>query len=296
LKHERSTEEIREAAALYALGSLTQHEARSFEIHIQEGCSVCADEFRRFARAAAVMGFAAEEKEAPDYIVELLAARIEREALDSEKSQNVDRGPAREQTPFVPPRPFLAQKPQQRPSFFPWILSAFLALIAVMIFFAWKSSQQTNTELKSQVSSAQSDAENLRILLDVQKERLGSLDQIISITGKPATRIVKLAGQATDASGSGAILLDPKKNQCVVFGYFARPPEGKVYQLWFVTATSKIPAGILKTDPTGRTFTSLPMPQAMANVSGAAVTLEPDNGSQIPTMPFYAIGRITNSD
>ena len=79
MKHERATEEIRELAALYALGSLTQHEAQSFEIHMQEGCSVCEAEYHRFARTIAGMGFAAEEVAAPDYIRDLLLARIERE-------------------------------------------------------------------------------------------------------------------------------------------------------------------------------------------------------------------------
>ena len=36
MKHERLTEEVQELAALYALGALTQHEARSFEIHLRD--------------------------------------------------------------------------------------------------------------------------------------------------------------------------------------------------------------------------------------------------------------------
>jgi hypothetical protein len=240
------------------------------------------------------MGLAAEEKPAPEYIIDLLAARLEREELGSERNPDAGGEQPKEKAVFVPPKLFLYQREQQRTSFFPWILAAFVALIAIMIFFAWESSQRANNDLKSQVSSAQGDAENLRILLDVQKERVANLDQIISISGGPAARIVRLAGQSADSSGWGAILLDTKKNQCVAFGYFPPLPDGKVYQLWFITPTSKIPAGILKTDPTGRAFASLPLPQEMANVSSAAVTMEPDNGSQIPTMPFYAIGRITN--
>ena len=294
MKHERSTEQIRETAALYALGSLTQHEARSFEMHIQEGCTVCAAEFRSFARAVADMGLAVKEKAAPEYIVDLLAARIEREELDSEKNHDAGRGSAEAKTEFVPPKPFLSQRSQQKTSLFPWVLAAFVALIAIMVFLSWRSSQGVNSDLRSQVSSAQADAENLRILLDMQKERLGNLDQILSISGRPAARIVRLAGQATSPSGWGAILLDAQKSQCLAFGNFPPLPEGKVYQLWFLTPTSRIPAGALKTDPTGRTFASLPLPQEMANVSAAAVTLEPDNGSRIPTMPFYAIGRMTD--
>ncbi len=292
MKHERSTEEIREIAALYALGCLTQHEARSFEIHTREGCSVCTAELGRFARAVADMGLAVEEKPAPEYIVDLLAARIEREKLDFEKKPAPAREPAKKQPESKPPSPLLSQPRQGNGSIFAWVLAAILALIALLVFFAWKSSERATRDLKSQVSSAQNDAENLRILLDVQKDRIGELDQILSISGRPAARVVRLAGQETDSSGWGAILLDARKNQCVVFGYFPPRPEGRVYQLWFITSMSRIPVGVLKTDPTGRTFSSLSLPQDMTNVSAAAVTLEADNGSQIPTLPYYAIGRI----
>jgi anti-sigma-K factor RskA len=294
LKHERPTEQIRETAALYALGSLTQHEARSFEMHIHEGCSVCEAEFNRFAGAVADTGLAVEEKRPPEYIADLLAARIEREEPIPEKSRDIVRTPPEQKAVPVPSKPFSSYREQPKPSFFPWILAVFVAVVAIMIFLAWQSSDRTNAALKSQLSAAQADAENLRILMDVQKERVGTLDQILSISGRPAARIVRLAGQVTDTSGWGAILLDGRKNQCVTFGYFPPPPEGKVYQLWFITSMSKIPAGVLKTDPTGRTFANLPLPQDMTNVSAAAVTLEPDNGSQIPTMPFYAVGKVTN--
>ena len=40
MRHDRATEETRETAALYALGALSQHEARAFEIHLAEGCDV----------------------------------------------------------------------------------------------------------------------------------------------------------------------------------------------------------------------------------------------------------------
>ena len=72
MRHERATEEIRELTALYALGSLTQREARSFELHMNEGCSVCEAEFRKFKHAAAGIGFTAAEVAPPDYIRDLL--------------------------------------------------------------------------------------------------------------------------------------------------------------------------------------------------------------------------------
>ena len=79
MKHGRATEELKEMAALYALGTLTQHEARSFEMHVKEGCPICESECRKFEQTVAKIGIAAEEVPVPDYIRDLLSARIERE-------------------------------------------------------------------------------------------------------------------------------------------------------------------------------------------------------------------------
>jgi len=289
LRHERATEEIRELASLFALGSLNQHEARSFEAHIREGCPVCETEFRKFEHIVAGMGFAVGEVPVPDYVRDLLLARIEREdqvtASAAESKKKVEVRPH-----VAPARPFLAATVKERPSVFPWLLTAGLAITAALAFFAYRSAQNANVQLQASASSAQADAKNLQMLLDIQKERVGELERIFTIASKPDARILHLAGQAPAPSASGAILWDTHQNQCLIFGTFPLPPEGKAYQLWFLTPTAKIAAGLLKPDPVGRFYTLAPVPRDVSSLA-VAVTLEPDNGSQIPTMPYVAIGR-----
>lgn len=41
-------EEMQERASLYALGALSQHEARNFEEHLKEGCAACEAELSEF--------------------------------------------------------------------------------------------------------------------------------------------------------------------------------------------------------------------------------------------------------
>ena len=79
MKHENVTEEIQETASLYALGALSQHEARAFKFHMDEGCEVCARELVRFERVLAGLGMGAPEVEPPAYIRDRLAARLEQE-------------------------------------------------------------------------------------------------------------------------------------------------------------------------------------------------------------------------
>jgi len=57
--------EMTDVAALYALGALSQHEARSFEAHLAEGCDTCQAELESFDQTVRAMAFSAAEAEPP---------------------------------------------------------------------------------------------------------------------------------------------------------------------------------------------------------------------------------------
>jgi anti-sigma-K factor RskA len=300
LKHERATEEIRELAALYALGSLTQHEAHSFEIHMREGCSICEAEFRKFEHIVAGMGFAVDEVAAPDYVRDLLLARIEREsrpamatATPQVKIPESRIKQIKPETPPVPP-PIFSQPPQKQTSILAWALTALFAIAALFMYFTLKSGQDANNQLQADYSATKSDLDNLKTLLDVQKTRIGELDQILSIAGKPEAKVLRLSGQVPAPSAAGAILWDGAEGKFLAFGVLPAEPEGKVYQLWFLSPTAKIRAGSLKLRLDNRFFVSDMIPQDAANATVAGITLEPDNGSQFPTLPYYAVARIAD--
>ncbi len=65
-------DEMRDLAALYALGSLTQHEARSFEGHLAEGCESCEGELGGFEAVVSDLAFAVAEAEPSAGTVETL--------------------------------------------------------------------------------------------------------------------------------------------------------------------------------------------------------------------------------
>ena len=54
--HEHATDETRERAALYALGTLDSAEAKTFESHLQEGCSSCQAELIAFQNVVGHLG------------------------------------------------------------------------------------------------------------------------------------------------------------------------------------------------------------------------------------------------
>lgn len=63
--HRFSDEEMTERASLYALGALTQWEARAFEEHLEEGCERCAAELQSFEEVTRSLSLAAPEAEPP---------------------------------------------------------------------------------------------------------------------------------------------------------------------------------------------------------------------------------------
>lgn len=303
--HEKATEEIREIAALFSLGVLTQHEAQSFQTHLHEGCPVCEAEYHRFRHIAAEIGLSANEVPAPDYICELILARIDREMpeeaaeaetdTETEPEKEPEKEPeiAREPEKVVPKpsaKPVLTQPPAERPTVFPWILAAIFAVIAVITFFAYRSQQSEISRLNRENASLETDYKDLEALYDIQKGRRGELEQIISAVSKPETRILHLAGMSPAPTASGAMLWDAQKNRCLVFGYMPPVPQGKAYQLWFMTPSANIPSGLLKPDPSGRIYEEFPVPADISSMT-MVITREPESGSKVPTTPYYAIGR-----
>jgi anti-sigma-K factor RskA len=167
---------------------------------------------------------------------------------------------------------------------------AILILLAAGIGYAWKSSQDAAVQLEAKFSAAQADMQDLRAKLDGHKENSGNLERVLGIIGKPGSRIARLIVQATPPPFSAAVVWDTEKEECLLVGKLPAAPDGKVYQLWFFSSTAKISAGPFKTSSAG--LVTIPVPRDAANATAVVVTLEPDNGSQIPTSPYFAAGRI----
>ena len=71
-----ATHEMTDVAVLYALGALSQHEARSFEEHMAEGCEACTTELKSFELTVGAMALGAPEEQPSDGVREALLARV----------------------------------------------------------------------------------------------------------------------------------------------------------------------------------------------------------------------------
>ena len=68
--------ELIEIAALYALGALSQDEARSFEEHLRDGCDICATEVQAFGDVVAALSFGVKEESPSPEVKERLRLRL----------------------------------------------------------------------------------------------------------------------------------------------------------------------------------------------------------------------------
>jgi hypothetical protein len=92
----------------------------------------------------------------------------------------------------------------------------------------------------------------------------------------------------TTASGArGTVVVSRSRDRAVFVGTrMAKPPSGKVYQLWFDDAGTMRPAGLM--DP-GRTTQAVLMEGSVDDASGMGITVEPAGGSSEPTSAPVAL-------
>jgi len=283
VKHERATEETQERAALFALGSLSQHEARAFEEHLREGCPVCAADLRWQEEVVGALALAAAPAAPPAYMRDIVAARIEREGR-----------PAAAPPPPAAPsaRPFEAVQlppPRPRSTILPWAVAAAVALAAGASYFSTRQAENQIQAERARIEEERSRAEQARARFETETSRTrAELEDLKTALGSPGVRFIALKGQKASAQ----IYWDTRRNRWLVAANLPPAPQGKVYQLWFLPPSPSAPiaAGLIPTDATGRGFTVVPVPSDLGKLSAAAITLEPAGGSGKPTMPIYAVG------
>lgn len=98
---------------------------------------------------------------------------------------------------------------------------------------------------------------------------------------------------SSQSRGYGRMLYCPvtKMYELQVFN-LQPPPPGRVYELWLITADQKkLPAKTFKISKEGRGTVMVDMPQAGA-IAAAAVTDEPEGGSQTPTGTILLTGAL----
>jgi len=286
MKHNAVTDETREQAALYALGALSQIEARAFEVHIREGCSTCESDLHGFDGVVGALGLQAAEKSPPPYLRDLLVARIQKEGLPGVQEAGGSVAGAA--------RPGIVRPPRSAglKGILPWAIAAALAVVALASLYAWRRADERTRLQAGEMSGLFAQYHRLESRLDDLDKKNSEQGAMLRVMGSPGAKMIPLTPQGSVNAG-GELVCDTLGGQWVVSATLPAAPPGKVYQLWFVTPTAPRSAGLLETDAAGHGFKILTLPADVGPVNAAAVTLEPAGGSEKPTLPIYVVGKMS---
>lgn len=233
----------------YALHALADDERERFERHAAD-CADCTREVRELSATAARLGLAVTASPGP-----ALKDRVMRRITS-----------VRQEPPRALPLTALLAPGIRRRRPGRWALAAALAAAASLGGTAvWQHER------------AQDAQEQAR-----QAERRA--DQVTAVLTAPdaRSRTAKLAGGA-----SGTVVVSRSRDRAVFIpSKMARPPGGKVYQLWFDDAGTMRSAGLM--DP-GRTTGAVLLEGSVDGASGMGITVEPAGGSPRPTSAPVAL-------
>ncbi|QOV88465.1 anti-sigma factor [Humisphaera borealis] len=117
-------------------------------------------------------------------------------------------------------------------------------------------------------------------------ERERQLGETQDVFGSADTKLTVLKPTDAGTQEYGRVIVDPTRRQVKVYIYsLVPPPPGKTYQLWLMPegGGNPVPAPVFMVDATGRAVITADIPSNVKAVAGAAVSVEPPQGSASPS-------------
>ena len=114
---------------------------------------------------------------------------------------------------------------------------------------------------------------------------------VSTLTATDALRVTLVAAKTPPQPQGKAIYVRDRSSLIFLASNFQGLPAQKAYELWLIpTNGAPIPAGVFKPDSHGSaTVINPPLPMGV-EAKAFAITVEPENGSSVPTMPILMIG------
>jgi anti-sigma-K factor RskA len=253
-----------EALALYALGALDDPRERAeLEAHLGT-CGECRRELEALRADAALLAFSAVGPKPPERARQRLVNAIAAEP----------RAERRASRPLV-----LGRLRSRWLSFAPVAVMLLLAIFSLLLGIDLRNTRrelrqarERERQMREQLAKAQHAEEVLAMWDDPNAMRV----KLVSSPKTPPPPLIQTIYQRE----KGHILM--------VANNLAPLPANKVYELWLLPANggAPMPAGTFTPDASGNRMMMHPMETAGIAAKGFAVTIEPESGSQTPTMPI----------
>jgi anti-sigma-K factor RskA len=260
-------ESVRDLAAAYALGALSPEEAREFEAYLASSPEA-QREVAEYRDVAALLALAGPEA-----------------APSEELRERVLGGVSRQMTRAIP----------RRPGPIMWGAMAASLLAAVGLGLALRSTRKQLAQVQGRLDSTTVQVAALQGELDSAVKLVWAKDTTLKRIFEPGVELFQLTASG-DPDPNIQLFWDRNRNSAVLHASGLHQVDpGKAYQLWFIKDGKPVPSVTFKPEPTGHAkIEPLDVPSD-GDISAAAVTIEPETGSQQPTMPIVMVGSLKKS-
>ncbi len=281
MKHE-DCESYKELLAASALTALDAADALALSSHL-ESCADCGLEMNEWQATAVVLALDAQPREPSVQVRDRILASVRAEPRAQKLiNDTIERSVS--ETASQRPSGVLPFEPAARDV---WAsLRSFGAIAAALMFVAliialvvlWQQNRQTQNEL-ARLSKEMQQAQT-----QLDHERA-----VVRLLTSPDSRMTKLAG-TTVAPGAHAMLAYDKDGHVMLMARgLPSAPKGMAYQLWYIKDNQKMPGKVFSPDAAGNGMLEDQMPTVARDPAVFAITLEPENGVQVPTGSIYLL-------
>ena len=171
--------------------------------------------------------------------------------------------------------------------------SGWAAAIILGIGLVWMFNQ--NKQLESEVSTIEIENADLEQRIEDSKTALAAAESLLKVLRDRSVISVPLGGQGNFANAYAKVYWDKKDNTIYLDAQgMPEPPTGKVYQMWSLTLNPLTPTSLGTIDDFITDDNKIFTIQNMNASEAFGITLEPEGGSETPTMEqLYTLGVVT---
>ena len=250
----------------YALGTLTEQEARSFASHLAT-CDECRQSVRDVAAVGEALARALPQQTPPPSLRDRVLARA---ASPADMDRQV-------------PSPTVSRSGMQ----YRWLAAAAALVAAVTSVMAWQYREDAvRARIEQQAATQQ--VRSLEQQIAQLQAGVSTAAQTRSVLAARDMARIELLGQAPAPGATGRVFWSPTHGLVFAATNLPELPPGRVYQLW-VVADAPISAGIGRLTGGGE-ISVVSTPTAPARPKAFALTIEPEGGSPAPTSPLFLLG------
>ena len=259
-------ESLRDTAALYVVGALDARERAAFEAHVRE-CASCGAEIQSLGAAAQAMPLAVPQVDPPPALRSRVLARA---GVTGPRTSTAGASP-----PIIPS----------------WFSIAALLLVSVALGAYAFALRQRLGGLEGQLKDTIARLNRTEQELITATRTAAGVQARLAVLTAPDLQQVTLAGQAPAPQAAGRAFLSRSSGLLFAASNLPSLPAGRTYQLWYLTGSTPVSAGVFKPDDAGRAAVTQQLPATAPAVTGLAVSIEPEGGVPAPTGAIYLVGQ-----